>query len=326
MRNIVKTAFAALILLVPSVTWAWGCTGHEVVALIARDQMNAAIRTKLDHALASIPRGYAGRYCTDLDLPNIAYFSTWADDYRTLHKETAQWHYWNIPLEQTRASVGQYCDDGCVVSAIFEQTKNLKDTTKSQEERLHALLFLIHFVGDIHQPLHAEDNLDRGGNCVPIDFLEKHSQPRSQDNHPTANYSPNLHGIWDTDLVEYVGQIKTRNKDSVEGFAERLNHRFAPRMAGWKKQPDPVPWALESHRIAREKAYRLLPVPIAPVHYTRALKDCGDDNTSYRYSLEHEAADRRYIDAVGNDVQVQLASAGAKLAALLEGNWPKDWN
>jgi hypothetical protein len=315
----------AVNLLFPCLTWAWGCTGHEVIALVALDRMDAATRTRLDHALARIPKVYPGRYCTDIDLPAAAYFSTWADDYRTTHAETSDWHYWDVPLEATTATGQQYCEAGCVIRAISEQVAIMKDRNKPDEDRLHALMFVLHFVGDVHQPLHVEDNLDRGGNCVPVDFLGKHAEPRMHGNRATSNYSPNLHSLWDTDLVEYVGGVSPRNRERVQQFAERLNHQYAPEMAEWQRVADPVRWAMESHAAARDQAYKLLPQPIAPLHYSRAIQDCGENQTSSKYAALHEAANAPYVAAVRNEVEMRLAAAGSRLAILLERNWPEDW-
>ena len=316
----------ALFLLLPTVGWAWGCTGHEVVALIALDQMNDAWRTRIDRVLAQMPKDYPGRYCSDTDLPRLAYFATWADDYRATHPQTAAWHYWNIPLEKTTATAMEYCEAGCVVRAIESQLSVMQDRAKSQEQRLHALLFVIHFVGDIHQPLHAEDNLDRGGNCVPIGFLRKPTDQRSQEGHSPANYNPNLHSIWDTDIVEHLAGEATRNRAAIDTYANRLNHLYSAKMNAWKKQTDPVQWALESHQVARNVAYKRLTRPIAPVHYTHAIKDCSDGETSFKYFAKHEIADNRYLHFVSNSAERRLAAAGARLAAVLEANWPGDWN
>lgn len=325
MTRVAKFALLTMSLFFPCITWAWGCTGHEVVALVALDRMDTATRAKLDRALAKIPKDYPGRFCTNIDLPRAAYFATWADDYRSAHKETGEWHYWNIPLEKVSAGSSEYCESGCVVRAIAEQLAIMKDRSKAVEDRLHALMFVLHFVGDIHQPLHVEDNLDRGGNCVPVDFLGKHSEPRMHDGQPTANYSPNLHSVWDTDLVEYVGGITARNRELVQHFADRLNRQYAPRMTRWQRETDPQQWAIESHEAARERAYKLLSQPIAPVHYTHAIQDCGDNQTSTRYAALHEAANAAYVAAVRTEVEVRLAAAGARLAVVLEKNWPDDW-
>lgn len=304
---------------------AWGCTGHEVVALIALDQMDRDTRAKLERALAKVEKNYPERYCSDIDLPSIAYFATWADDYRHSHPETATWHYWNLPLERTAGNGSEYCESDCVLQAITEQTAILNDRSKPEQARLYALMFLIHFVADVHQPLHAEDNMDRGGNCVPIDFLDKHTEPRMHDGKATANYSPNLHGIWDTELVEHVSRGKARNKESMEEFAARLNREYGSAIRGWRKENDPLHWALESHALARDEVYGWLPSPIFAVRYTHPVSDCGENNTSAKYAALHEAADPRYIEEMRRVVEMRLAAAGARLAAWLERNWPSDW-
>lgn len=325
-KQILVSVVVLIALLSPRRSWAWGCTGHEVVALVALDRLPPQTRAALEHVLANEARSYPGRYCSDIDLPAAAHFASWADDYRSQHKETAEWHYWDIPLEKTSAEPGDYCDNGCVVRAIYDQLAIMKDASKSHEQRIEALFFVIHFVGDVHQPLHDEDNEDRGGNCVPIDFLGKHSEPRKQPNgQPSANYSPNLHSIWDTDLVENIGGVSTRDRQKVTAFAELLNRKYARKANSWKKQTDPIQWALESHDSARV-IYHSLPTPIAPVHYTRQVADCGENNTSANYAALHEAANTQYIKAERSIVESRLAAAGVRLAAILTQNWPSDWN
>lgn len=326
MKRFIRGFLFVLPVLFPGFAWGWGCTGHEVIALVALKRLDPGTRGKLDRALAKVERHYPDRYCSDIQLPAVAYFATWADDYRSEHKETGPWHYWDIPLERTTATASEFCDEGCVVRALAEQLAIMQDRLRPKEERLHALLFVIHFVGDVHQPLHAEDNEDRGGNCVPVDFLDKRTEPHIHERQPTANYSPNLHGIWDTDLVEYIGGVRTRDRQSLESFADRLEHVYASQMDGWAKQKDPVHWALESHAAARDVAYRQLPEPIVAVPYHHAIQECSDDGTSARYATKHEAANAAYIAAVRTTVESRLAAAGARLAAVLESHWPADWN
>lgn len=305
----------ALFVITPSLAWGWGCTGHEVVALIALKNLKPEAATQVQALLAAQDHNYAGRYCSDLSLDPIAYYATWADDYRGSHPETAPWHYWDVPLKLTSATEAQFCDQGCVVQALQAQLAILKDSTQDETQRGNALKFIVHFVGDLHQPLHIADNNDRGGNCVPTDFL----QVKTKETDTTAgNYTPNLHGIWDTELVENIGGVTTRTQTLVEQFANRISADQSTVIQQSVIAPVSfAAWGLESHAVARKDPYSKLPKKIKPVKIPEPVTQCSDRNTSENLAKKHEAIESQYISAVSNDVEVQLARAGGRLAAVL---------
>jgi hypothetical protein len=326
---------ASVVLFAASGTcWAWGCTGHEVVALIALNRLhtqNPAIETALNNALAGIDKNYSGRFCGDFGLPLIAYFATWADDYRSTPAgaSTANWHYWDVPLAKASdTNASDFCDEGCVVQAIPQQIAVMKDTTKPLADRQHALLFILHFVGDIHQPLHIEDNGDRGGNCVPIDFLADHTSESKDNGKPTGSYSPNLHGIWDTQLVETAGQVK-RSKTNpqaaqeIQDFANKLVQTHTATMNTAAGDLNVLDWANESHAAAATKAYAKLPHKDALIPAPKTLTSCY--GVSDVLAQLHESASQTYVTTMGTVVKTRLSQAGARLAATLAANWPSDW-
>ena len=305
----------ALSVIAPSLAWGWGCTGHEVVALIALKNLKPEVAAQVRTLLAAQDHNYPGRYCSDISLDPIAYYATWADDYRGSHPETAPWHYWDIPLKLTSARETQFCDQGCVVQALRDQLAVLKDPARDVAQRGDALKFIVHFVGDLHQPLHIADNNDRGGNCVPADFL--HTKTKETDA-AAGNYTPNLHGIWDTELVENIGGVTTRTQTSVEAFADRISlDQGAVIQQSTSARVDFVAWGLESHSVAQRDPYSQLPRKIKAVKNSDPVTQCSDRNTSENLAKRHEAIESSYIGAVSNDVQVQLARAGGRLAAVL---------
>jgi hypothetical protein len=294
---------------------AWGCTGHEVIALIALKNLQPAAATQVESILATQPRDYSGRYCSDLSLDPIAYYATWADDYRTGHPETAPWHFWDIPLKQNTAGQNDFCDQGCVTQALQDQLATLKDSTADPGKRADALKFVIHFVGDLHQPLHEEDNNDRGGNCVPATFL---THKTKETNQQTGAYTPNLHGIWDTELVEYAGGVNTRTTASVKGFANTLMRTKASTIREAANEPvDFVAWALQSHAVAQRDPYAKLPKKIAVAQRVAPVNQCSDHQTSETLAKKKESVQTAYINRVKGDLQTQLARAGGRLAAVL---------
>ncbi|MEO7986891.1 MAG: S1/P1 nuclease, partial [Gemmatimonadales bacterium] len=145
-------------------------------------------------------------------------------------------HYVNIPLADTAYDPARHCPRGqCIIAAIEEERRVLADGGASPENRAEALRFLIHFMGDLHQPLHVADNDDRGGNNLAVTFL----------GHPT-----DLHKVWDGELID----------SSTAGRAEYLaflRRRMASLELRTLERGTVIDWAMEGHRIAVEHVYRL---------------------------------------------------------------------
>jgi hypothetical protein len=303
--------------------WAWGCSGHETVALIALKNLNdldtagqTSVAQQVQTLLSAQPHDYSGRFCKDLELDPIAYFATWADDHRAVDSSTGSWHYWDIPLHVKSATLGQYCDKGCVVQALVDQIAILKDKTKDDAARSTALMYVIHFVGDMHQPLHEEDNNDRGGNCVPVTFLN--DAPKATT---AGNYSPNLHAVWDTQLVETAGKITRSSSDAksqIDAFAARLEteHASDPQPV-YHDSADLVAWANQVHSLARADPYAKLHPHVGSARKTAPVTSCSDGGTSSKFLNKHETVSQAYITAVQGDVEGQLSRAGQRLAAVL---------
>ena len=303
--------------------WAWGCTGHETVALIALKNLHdldasnqTQIAQQVETLLSTQTHAYAGRFCKDLGLDPIAYFATWADDHRAVDPSTGNWHFWDIPLHVKSAALGEYCDRGCVVQALQDQVAILQDKSKDDAARSTALMYIIHFAGDMHQPLHEEDNNDRGGNCVPVTFLD--TTPKAAS---SGSYSPNLHAIWDTQLVETIGKITRSGSDAksqIEAFASRLEtqHASDPQLV-FHGSVDLVTWANEAHAIAIAAPYADLHPRIAPARKTAPVTACSGGGTSAKFLKKHETVSQAYITAVQGDIEGQLSRAGERLAAVL---------
>jgi hypothetical protein len=120
---------------------AWGKAGHRVVATLATSMLTPEARNQV----------------TELLGPNVtlATISTWADEVRPSRPHTAPWHYVNIPRDATSYNAGRDCRRGCVVSTIEQSLRVLQDPSKGRAVREEALRWVVHFVADLHQPLHA---------------------------------------------------------------------------------------------------------------------------------------------------------------------------
>lgn len=306
----------AVLATVPS-AWAWGCKGHEIVALIAEAHLNPRA-----HAMALIladgPIGPTlSRYCKEPGLDPFVDSSTWADDERTVLPDTAPWHFIDIPRGAPESSISEYCPPatGCVISALASQLVILRDSNAAPQARADALRFIIHFVGDIHQPLHDTTNNDRGGNCVPVAFFDH----VSKETNPTfETYNPNLHEVWDVEILE-----RSLNGESPQQAADDLNQKFQGQIRAWQSQSQNFnSWAWEGHQIAERIVYEQLPVKIA-IESPRPIDSCADDDHISTRMLnlnENLAAD--YQNAAAPVAREQLAKAGIRLAALLNSIWP----
>jgi S1/P1 Nuclease len=253
-------ACAAAAFLSPIPALAWGDEGHEVIGLIADYYLEAAVRDRVNALLAGDASGL-----TALD---IAHESTWADKYRDSdragtklrYNQTHTWHYVDLELDgadlksacfgQPPLPTGEPASAGpandCVVDKINEFAAELANPKAGAGERRLALQFLLHFVGDVHQPLHASDDHDQGGN------LKRVSAPGLRAN--------NLHHDWDSEFVARLGA-------DAHQIAQRLIAQItAPQRALWSAGR-PADWALESFSIARSHTYSLLPAATSPNHY-----------------------------------------------------------
>jgi hypothetical protein len=304
----------SVLVLAPS-AFPWGCEGHRVVALIALDQLNPHARAAAEQLLRDQPIDPAlRRFCSSSTLPGFVDLSTWADDIRSQQKETSGWHFIDIPLSAKRGAAQDACPaSGCVTTAIRHQLEVLRSPSAGKHEQADALMFLIHFVGDLHQPLHAADNADRGGNCLAVAMFDK----KPETSGSSQNYRPNLHGVWDTDLVEAVAHGRT-----PAVFANALRAEFARQIPRWKRRPVDVDgWAWESHELAIKTVYGKLSrqVPVGP---PQPVESCADRDIGKRMYDLHEEINQRYLTAASPVIRRQLARAGTRLAMLLNEVWP----
>ena len=158
--------------------FAWGPEGHSLVARLAAAHLTPQATARVAEVL--------GQGNT---MQSIA---SWADQIRRERLVTGPWHYVDIPIDKPHLDMTRDCPKGdCVIAKIEEFQRTVVDPAATPVQRREALLFLIHFVGDMHQPLHCSDNKDKGGNDVKLDLFGR----------PT-----NLHSAWDGGLLARIGQ------------------------------------------------------------------------------------------------------------------------
>ncbi|MFP7722246.1 S1/P1 nuclease [Lysobacter sp. A3-1-A15] len=200
----------------------WGPLGHRLVAALAWDDLDPAVRAEITALLAGEP------------VPTLPGIASWADDLRAndpdLGRRSAPWHYVNLGELGCRYDAPRACPGGdCVVEAIGEQAAILGDRARPAAERLQALKFVVHFVGDVHQPMHAGNAGDRGGNDVQVNWPDG-----SRD-----GKGGNLHSLWDS------GLFNTARLDESQWLARLRSMELAvPLAAG------PERWAEQSCKVA----------------------------------------------------------------------------
>jgi hypothetical protein len=195
--------------------WGWGRIGHRVAGKIADSRLTPSARA----AVASLLE--PGETLADV--------STWADEVRRAKPESGPWHYVNVPITEPKYDAKFVPKEGCVVTKIDDFRKILADPSKPKLERQEALKFLVHFVQDMHQPVHVGHRDDRGGNDLQVQFFGKGS---------------NLHSVWDSGLIEHV------NRPEKEWF-EILSKSITPEQANAWSNGGPSDWANESLEAAK---------------------------------------------------------------------------
>ncbi len=287
---------------------AWGCKGHQTVALIAERHLTPEARQLVEKLLDENPIDPQVKRCCGASIHDLlADGSTWPDDVRNERKNGA-WHYIDIPRGAPRHPLEEYCGPrGCVTTAISEQWAILKDSRAESRKRAEAIRYIVHFVGDLHMPLHASTNNDLGGNCVPVHYLRR----RSHQSH--ESFSPNLHAIWDTAILDRAME----GADPAE-FADYLEQSFSSELEQWQKAGIHIEeWTWESHDLAESVAYAELQ-PKVPVEAPIPVHSCADDNhVGERLFQMQLTANQAYQQAAATVVEKRLAQAGLRLAMIL---------
>lgn len=226
----------------PLMSYGWNAVGHKLVILIAYDHLTPQAKTQLDIYKTAFARRFD-------QVPNIEMMAIWPDVLAMQgNKRYSPWHYVDIPTGALAAGHAPWGNPN-VVWAIGQAEQKIKDPNTLPGTKAKHLAFLIHFVGDIHQPLHCAERYspefpkgDRGGNALQI----------------KAAHVKNLHSFWDQGLglfgsfyKRYPPTPKQRRR-----IARRLEERYP--MSQFKQQltiTDPKQWALEGYALAVKYAY-----------------------------------------------------------------------
>lgn len=214
-----KIIFPVLLIATSICLMSWGVVGHRAIGKIAENHLNSKAKAAVKNLLGS---------------ENLAMVSTYPDEIRSYkqYAYTAPWHYVNLPdglNYEDFSSQLKSMEKENIYKALVNCISDLKNPSKTKEEQVFALKFLVHLVGDIHQPMHTGHSEDSGGNGIKIKLMRKEG---------------NLHGLWDSSLIDYTGM----SYNELASDCDAIEKKEAKK---WEKD-DITQWAFESYQMTTQ--------------------------------------------------------------------------
>ncbi len=283
--RVAGTAFAVIVatLLFSGAGWAWMSEGHEIVAFVAADNLTPEARARVAGILgvANKPQAIADAMAAASIRPDTEFRAD---------PKTKPWHYIAMCLQDTPADMARRCPGGaCVTAKIDEYAHRLKTGDYDTWGAAGDLAFLIHFVGDVHQPLHAGGNGDRGGTCQPVEVTPP---------------EPNLHLAWDDAVVvELEQELSTQGPRATASALQPLYPKSV--VASQPLSSQQMAW--ETHELGKSEVYEALKIPEKPCAPSACQAAPGGP----------VVMNQAYMEREGRVAGKQLAKAGYRLAALL---------
>lgn len=264
-----------LLICLPQLLFAWGANGHRAMAKICVDNLTPAARAKVDAAIGN---------------NLLEQLSTWPDFIRAEKgwNFTHPWHYMTVHPDQTPADVKRLLSANRNIDDVREGIELMRDVLKGQREARDqlakmmekndvdplagsldatALAFLIHFIGDVHMPLHVGKNRDKGGNSITVRFFGDRY---------------NLHSVWDTQMIQH-------EKLSYTELAAFASVHTRDRKAEWAK--DPLEKWIHESIVLRERIYNTL--------YDRTHRESGLPDLSWDYQHDYYPIVEERLAAAG---------------------------
>ncbi|MBT8426820.1 MAG: S1/P1 nuclease [Erythrobacter sp.] len=278
-RNRFLIALAALLALLPAQAHAWGFFAHRTTAEIALENVTPETRAKIERLLRAAPK----LGTPECDLASLEDASVWPDCVRRTRWRwgyTAAWHYRTAPVCEAYNPRRNCSGGNCVTAQIERSQRLLADESLPAHIRLEALAFMVHFIGDVHMPLHSGDHDDRGGNDIDTAY----------------GIAPglNLHWIWDGPLAERA----------ITSAPEPIVRRYSAEERAELGGGNPDEWGRESWQTSRDFVY--------PNAFDRPA--CEGEDLPDETALTQEDIER----AIPISRQ-RVAQAGIRIAEYLEG-------
>ncbi len=224
----------------------WGATGHRTIGEIALKHLNKRTNKEIEKILQG---------------ESLAFVSTYGDEIKSdsRYKKFDTWHYVNFPFD-SKYENSTKDPKGDIVVGINSCIRILKNNNSTEEDKIFYLKFLVHLIGDLHQPLHVGRSEDRGGNDIKVKWFYKNS---------------NLHRVWDSDMIESWNMSYTELASNSKKLSKQQIDAI--------KQGDILDWTYESQKLAQE--------------IYNSTKD--GDKLSYRYSYDNFSTVRSQIQKAG---------------------------
>lgn len=264
-RKILASGILMSILLLPALASAWSRMGHHITCYLAEKELEPEVAAAISEILGD---------------ESMAEVSMWADFIRRERRETAPFHYVNGPRGVVEPREEDFMlPEGNVYTAVRGYSDLLTDETLSPEQRREVLKFLIHFIGDLHQPLHCGFSDDLGGNRYPV--LHNGRQI-------------NIHRIWDNEILGHYREM------TAEEAADIIFAKYSDEeRAKWVADGNPRNWVIEARR------------PIFAGLYPPVRTDIPGQEEPIA------VVDDLYIEIWLPVAEIQIARAGSRMAAIL---------
>lgn len=295
MKACIRQMATLLVLCGANQLGAWGPDGHHIVARLAAGQITDP---KARQTLMAVLEGDKSttNQCHQTDfVERLACVSTWADDVRRAMPQTYNWHFVDIPKDKEFYDATRDCPPNergdCALRAIARSAQLLTSGAPSisDQEKADALKFLIHIVGDIHQPLHCIDDHDKGGNDKKAIWFGQ------KDNVPYGAW--NLHSVWDVGLLNRSSHVPADANPRDLAYVNYLSPKLNPSLISAANSGEPQDWVEEGHLLAVRQTYGTLP----PAQQNTGLYEIGD----------------KYLQDNLSTVELQLLRGGVRLAKVL---------
>lgn len=249
LNQVVRPGFFSLLLLMllPLDCYAFGQAGHRIICGMAYQMLHEKVKSQVDRLIKAMPDDHRkvlnefNGAASDAEVP-FSVACVWADVVRRedQYKGSSSWHYINVQREDTEVKLDD-CMVGCLLSAIEHHRRVLISDTNGWP-RAQALMFLGHWIGDIHQPMHVSFADDRGGNDAKVRI------PAGRNDRANTACG-NLHLLWDVCIIESVGIDEADLIVSLKDEISQLDKD------SWSSDPV-IAWATESLTISRSKSVR----------------------------------------------------------------------
>jgi len=248
MKSIIYLFLSLLFISPPKTkeTLFWGQNGHRVTGEIAQQHLTKSAKKNINKILKG---------------QSLAFVSTFADEIKSdrKYREFSPWHYVNMGLDESY-QVAKKNPKGDLVTGISKCISVLKDEKSNEEDKTFYLKMLVHFVGDLHQPMHIGQKEDRGGNNVKVKWFGKDT---------------NLHAVWDTKMIQGWNMSYLELANNAKDLS--INQIKSIQVGSI------VDWVNEIHEITKE-VYKSVKL---------------DENLRYRYSYDHFITVRNQLQKGG---------------------------